>query len=195
MSEDKTERPIEAKLTITYDVIDVGALHGTATAFFVAAGGTPSEAEAWLGVEADPNVSACLLELHHASRIEGATHVSAEVDVIRPDVPTLREGKTVFASTGNITADELDRINASFGLEEVGGGVHRCLDDITHDGLFISPKYAGFIVRIPGHEFLAERIEELTPEMRALVEAAARQGATRIEFDADEEPAEGFHAE
>jgi hypothetical protein len=183
----------EARVFVTLDVHDPVELHRAATTSFLAGGGTPTEAEQWLGSVGRPNVDACIQEIHHRPSAPGTTTVSEQVTVVDPTTPVLRQGTIVFASTGNITAQELDRINEAFGIEEVGNGVHRCLDDIRHDGLFVSPKHAGFIVRIPGDDFLDEVLEGLTPEMRALVEAAVRQKATRIDFDADEEYADGFH--
>lgn len=192
---DHEAKPIEARVLVTMDIHDPARLHRAATESFLLEGGTPAEAELWLGTSAAPVLDACLRQLRHRPSSPGTRDVSDEVTIVDPDIPVLRQGTIVFASTGNITAEELKRINASFELELVGNGVHRCLDDIKHDGLYVSPKHAGFIVRVPGDDFLEETLPGLTVQMRALVEAAVRQGATRIDFDADEDYADGFHEE
>lgn len=191
----KDAKPLEARVLLTLDIRDPADLHRAASASFLDAGGTPAEAEQWLGHEERPDLESCVRQLHHRPSSPGTVMVSDEVTLVDPTIPVLRQGVIVFASTGNITTAELDRINAAFEGELVGNGVHRCLDDIRHDGLFLSPKHAGFIVRVPGNDFLDEILPGLTPEMRALIEAAVRQKATRIDFDADEDYADGFHEE
>ena len=78
------------------------------------------------------------------------------------------------------------------------GNTHRCLEDIDHDGLWLSPKDSGFYVRLPAlAECWDDVLPRLTPEMRAIAELARAQGADRIEFDVDEDPTEGlvdFHS-
>lgn len=188
-------KPLEARVLLTLDIRDPAELHRAASESFRTAGGTPAEAEQWLGREERPDLESCVRQLHHRRSSPGTTMISDDVTIVDPTIPVLRQGVIVFASTGNLTTTELDRINAAFEGEQVGNGVQRCLDDITHDGLFLSPKHAGFIVRVPGDGFLDEILPGLSPEMRALVEAAVRQNATRIDFDADEDYADGFHEE
>lgn len=105
--------------------------------------------------------------------------------------PKLRPVLTVAASIAHLTEAESKRITDAFGMVPEGT-TFRCLEDIEHDGLYISPKDCGFIVRIPGPEIIDEYLPHLTPEMRSLVEAATAQLACRIEFDIDEDAAEGF---
>jgi hypothetical protein len=112
-------------------------------------------------------------------------------NIAHSTLPKLRSVMTVTASTAHLTPVELQRITDAFQMEREGN-THRCLEDISHDGLYMSPKDSGFIVRIPGDEVYDEVLPGLTPEMRSLVESAHAQLATRIEFDSDEDAVVGF---
>lgn len=183
-------------VTLELTIHDPDAVVMAAREDFVSRGGSPSETDAWLGRLEQPDLANALTQLLGKGVPKGTgatvTHCSSRID--DPERPRLRTVVTVAASTGHLTAYELTRINDAFEMER-DGPFTRCRDDILHDGLRISPKDCGFILRVPGEESLADKLEGLSPEMRALVDLAVEQGATRIEFDADEEPIDGLHYE
>ena len=99
----------------------------------------------------------------------------------------LRSIPMVTVSTVHITPDELARINEIF-LCEGDAAAERSYIDVCHNGIHMSPKWCGFIARIPSDEFWPAVEPGLTPEMRAIMLAARAQGAVRVDFDCDEDP-------
>jgi hypothetical protein len=181
---------MNAEIVITVEIDDGAALHSKAGSDYCVSNADRldafDEAIAMFGPEENPDLAACLRHLYDVSHGDAgvrAVECEARVD----DGTAFRVGRTVNVSIEHITPAELKRINEAFGMEKCDT-TYRAFEDIEHDGLYMSPKNHGFILRIPGSDFLDERMEALSPEMRGIVELAVAQGATRIEFDADEEP-------
>lgn len=187
---DGGDKRMNAEIVISVEIDDEAALHSKVGSDYCVANADRidafDEAVSMFGPAEDPDLAACLASLYDVSNGEaGVRAVSCRAVV--DDGASLRMTTTVNVSVTHITPAELKRINEAFGMEEVGT-TYRALEDIQHDGLYMSPKNHGFIVRLPDPETLSERIGGLSAEMRAITELAVRQGAYRIEFDADEEP-------
>jgi len=188
------EKEMQVEVIATIDVQDVTTLHDkAASGYCLRRNGDPSAfdfAQETMGAVEAPDVGACLGEVLIAALPRDAGFVLGDVRMQAAGL--LRTIPMVAASTRNLTEDEIKRIDDAFGMEP-RGQTHLCLEDVDHDGLWLSPKDAGFYVRLPA---LADRwdlvLPRLTPEMRAIVELARAQGADRIEFDRDEDPAEGL---
>lgn len=184
---------MQVEVTTVVDVDHAGLLHLKATAAYVVRTGGRSDVgitEEKIGTFERPDVHGCLKDL-----VSGVFESDSGVRVI--DVRSTASGPLrvipmVAASISNLTVDEMDRIREAFQMEE-HGQTYKALEDVQHDGLWLSPKDHGFYVRLPA---LAERWDEilpgLTPEMRAILELARAQGADRIEFDADEDATDGL---
>lgn len=184
---------MQVEVTTVVDVDDAALLHLKATASYIVRTGARSDAgvtEERIGTFERPDAHGCLKDL-----VSGVFESDSGVRVV--DVRSTASGRLrvipmVAASISNLTVEEMDRIREAFQLEEHGGS-YKALEDVQHDGLWLSPKDHGFYVRLPA---LAERWNEvlpgLTPEMRSIVELARTQGADRIEFDADEDATDGL---
>jgi hypothetical protein len=182
-----------ARIEIDAEVRDVRALYEAALGSMTAAGSTEAEAEEWLGTSREPEIGNCMTELlmRGIPKDAGLAVTECGTDVLDKGAMRLRRTTTVQVSTVHLKGAEMKRINDSFSLGTIDGeAVSR--EEILHDGVYLSPKYAGFILRIPQEDNLLEKTSGMSREMRTIVEIAARQGATRIEFDADEEPVEGL---
>ena len=174
--------------------VDALLIYQQARASFISKGATTEECEAWLGTPAEPKLEACAKEiLQPKSPPEQMSTLSTKASYFPDDIPMLRKSVIVHASTGNITKRELAEIDSLFDAE-IKNGERKCFEHIRHGPLFMSPKDYGFYARIPQPDPKdPEQWNGLTPEMRALVDAAIRQGASTIEFDADEDCLEGFY--
>ena len=181
------------RIGIDAEVRNVGVLHEAALTNMRAAGSTDEEATEWLGTSREPKIGNCVTEIVMRSipKDAGIAVTECDTDVIRRGMMRLRTTTTVQVSTTHLKGAEMKRINDLFDLGTVDDQT-ASREDVLHDGVYLSPKYAGFILRMPQEYDLAEKTSGMTREMRTIVEAAARQGATRIEFDADEEPLEGL---
>jgi hypothetical protein len=183
---------MEAKVTI--EIEDAGSLvEYVASAKCLAAFGDPVEFDRIVtvfGTPAEPNVEACLTDILSTSIPREAGIAARKIDMTVTN--RLRVIPVVAASLSNITKEELKRINAAF--EAVPeNGTQRCLEDVKHDGMYLSPKDSGFYVRLPSlPETWDEVLPLLTPEMKAIALIAREQGADRIEFDRDEDPTDGL---
>lgn len=185
---------MNVEITATIEVQDVATLHErVTTGYCLRRNGEPSAfdfAMETMGGIASPDLAGCLSELVNSSIPKDAGIVVKEVQTRAAGV--LRVVPMVSASIRNLSVAEMDRIRMAFGMVPQGH-THLCLEDVDHDGLWLSPKDHGFYVRLPAlAETWNEVLPRLTPEMRAIVELARAQGADRIEFDADEDAAEGL---
>lgn len=178
---------------ITISDIHLQSIYERARKSYADKGATQDEIDAWLGTPDKINHDTCLKELlypHALSDVANKIEISSFV--IPEDLPLLRKSSIVHASTGNITQKELQAIEEAFGAKTTN---HRraCYEHVQHGPLYLSPKDYGFYVRIPEEVTESPKWIDLTPEMRAIVEAAIRQGATTIEFDADEHPTDNLY--
>lgn len=172
------------EVTMTVALCDAQATHARA-----AATGAPALAET-IGAAGAPDLAGCVGAIVRAAL--PSDDAFALVDVRTGRTGPLRVVPMVAASISNLTEAEMDRIRAAFRME-AHGDTHMALEDVTHDGLWMSPKDHGFYVRLPALSEGWDRVlPGLTPEMRAIAELARAQGADRIEFDADEDPADGL---
>ena len=187
------EHALDAIVTIMVGIDDPAALHAKAGSdYCIANSGRPEafdEAEELFGPPTAPDVPACLRQLYDRHLPDAGIHVDDSTATL-VDRSALRLTTTANASVQHLSPAELTRINAGFGMEP-HGPTYRATEDLRHDGLYMSPKDHGFVVRVPAGD-LDGRLAEATPEMAAIVRAAAALGANRIEFDADEEPVDGL---
>lgn len=188
---------MHAQITIDVEITDPQALHAHARIDYLGqqadVAAADLEALDFLGSSENPKLDACLRQIFDRSVKSDAGVIVNDsfAAVSTPTAPRLRSIPMVAASTAYLTPAELARINEAFGLEPEGI-THRALEDIKHDGLYMSPKDCGFYVRIPCEETFTEVLPQLSEQMRALVTAAHAIGAHRIEFDCDEATVEGF---
>ena len=200
MSIDQKTGAEKGCLTITFNLenIDPVLLYRQALNSFLADGATNDEAIAWLGTEEEPNIDACTKQVMHPSIVPGqAGRIDATVSFVRENQPILRTSTIVHASTGSITKAELERIESLFEPVTETGDMkleRKCFEHVRHGPLYLSPKDYGFYARIPEQDPQdPKQWRDLSPEMRDLVNAAIRQGASTIEFDSDEEIVKGLY--
>ena len=178
---------MDATVTIAVGIDDPEALHAKAGSdYCLANAGRPEafeEAEQLFGSPAEPKLDACLRQIYDRHLHDAGIHVDDSTATIVAEAG-LRLTVTANASVEHLTPTELARINAGFGMEP-HGTTYRATEDLRHDGLYMSPKDHGFIVRVPASD-LEDHLTRTTPEMAAIVRAAAALGANRVEFDADE---------
>jgi hypothetical protein len=184
---------MQVEVTTVVEVDDTALLRLKAEHINIAQTGGRSDlgfTDEKLGTFESPDMHGCLKDI--ASGVFESDSGVRVLDVRSKASGPLRVIPMVAASISNLTVEEMDRIREAFQLEEHGRS-YKALEDVQHDGLWLSPKDHGFYVRLPA---LAERWDEilpgLTPEMRAIVELARAQGADRIEFDADEDATDGL---
>lgn len=190
---------MHAQITIDVDIHDAAALRAKAGEDYLrranGAAVAGEEAVDFLGTVDEPKLDQCLRQLYDVPQDNAGFTVNDSHAVLTDGKPKLRHLVVVTASTEHLTPEELERMNASFQYE-VGANQHdkRAYIDINHDGLYISPKDYGFYVRVPNEDSFDMVRPGLSPEMGALIDAARAQGATRIEFDCDEDAVDGFAA-
>jgi hypothetical protein len=185
---------MQVEVIATIDVQDVSVLHDrAASGYCLRHNGEASAfdfAQETMGTVDAPDVGGCLRDLVQTALPADAGFVVGEVSTRAAGL--LRTIPMVGASISNLSIAEMERIRMAFGMKPEGE-TYLVLEDVRHDGLWLSPKDHGFYVRLPA---LAETWDEvlpgLTPEMRAIVTLARAQGADRIEFDADEDATEGL---
>lgn len=112
------------------------------------------------------------------------------------DIPALLQNRlrpiaAVACSTIHLSRSEVERIEEELYFDaEKDEMLERPLETIVHDGLHITSKPCGFYARVPSDAVRETVLEQLSPEMRAIVEAAIDQDAVLIEFDVDEDPSD-----
>jgi len=185
---------MQVEVIATIDVQDVETLHDkAASGYCLRHNGEASAfdfAQETMGTTQTPDVGGCLRDLVQTSLPKDAGFVVGDVRTQAAGV--LRSIPMVAASISNLTVAEMDRIRLAFGMKPEGD-TYLVLEDVKHDGLWLSPKNHGFYVRLPAlAETWDQVLADLTPEMLAIVTLARAQGADRIEFDADEDPSEGL---
>lgn len=185
---------MKARIVVDVEIDDPNALHEKVGSDHCLA--NPLDEDAFetavemYGPAGEPDVEACLESLLDVNHPEATVRVVA-CDALIQDETTFTQATYVTVSILHLTEDEAQRITDAFAMERVGN-TYRALEDIRHDGLNISPRVDGFIVRVPSEEFIRDKLSDMTPEMRAIVQAAVRQGARRIEFDIDEDVIDGL---
>ena len=184
-------------VTQTFEGLDSVLLYHQANVSFTDKGCTSEERIAWLGDETDFNIDSCVKEImHKPTPIGNADHVDIEVAYIPDDEPLLRQSIIVHASTGHLTSEELASIEDEFNVSLAPRHERMVRENIRYGPVYISPKEYGFYVRIPDPDpNNTNQWNKLTPEMRAIVLAAIKQGSRTIEFDTDEEYVEFLYAQ
>lgn len=185
---------MKARIVVDVEIDDPNTLHAKVGSDHCLANSLDDDAfetaVEMFGPSGDPNVEACLESLLDVNHPEATVRVvSCEAKV--QDATTLAQSTYVTVSILHLTEGEAQRITDAFGFEQ-DGDTYRGREDIRHDGLCISPRIDGFIVRVPSEESLPDKLPGMTPEMRAVVQAAVRQGARRIEFDVEEDAIDGL---
>lgn len=168
--------------------VDKRALYDRAKQSFLDKGATAEEAQAFLGSDDNINYDACIREIIYPTKladISGKIHIDAAY--VPDNAPLLRRSNIVHASTGHLSSKELQSIEDLFGIS-ANNGRRTALETVHYGPIYLSPKDYGFYARIPDTKQDDFAWDDLTPEMRALVEAAVRQNASTIEFDSDECP-------
>lgn len=184
-----------ADVTLSLEVVDPVALHRAAVESFE--DDLQEDADEWLGTESEPKIENCLRQLidrppsgHDTTLSAGYQTLDSSASAKRSDV---RTSTVLHVSTGHITPEERHVIDRVLALDPPETARPRARIDASHRGLYVSPKDYGWIFRVPTTaERLAEALDASTPEMAAIVRLAVEIGATRIEFDSDEDPIEGL---
>ncbi len=182
------EKNMKIDLVTTLEIGDADALHARAIEA-TAKSGVPFEPTD-LGTADNPDLEACFWRIAQSEFPVGAG-IRVDSTSVRA-AGALRTIPMVAASISNLMPTEMDEIRTAFGMRP-DGSTSLCLEDVQHRGLWMSPKYCGFYVRLPhGEEAWNRALLQMTPEMRAIAGMARAQGAWRIEFDSDEDPADGL---
>lgn len=180
------------EVAMSVQIRDAAALHSQASRSFLDSGGRTEEVESWLGTSGEPEIGNCVQQLLGRIPQDAGGFIRDCTTTVRtPGEARLRTVVTACASTSHIRNEELVRIDAEFGIE---GGVmgHRARNEIIHDGLRLNPTDSGFVVRMPGEDRIEEIRHMWTPEMAKVLDVAIAQGATRVEFHAEECEIEGI---
>lgn len=190
MSERPEEKSQEGDVVVEIHIADVDrrALYDRARQSFQEKGATEEEVHAFLGTPDNINYDACVREIIYPTKladVSGKIHIDAAY--VPDNLPLLRRSNILHASTGHLTSEELQSIEDLFGIS-ANNGRRTALETVHYGPLYLSPKDYGFYARIPDTKQDDFAWDNLTPEMRALVEAAVRQNSSTIEFDSDECP-------
>ena len=195
MSERPEEKSQEGDVVVEIHIADVDrrALYDRARQSFQEKGATEEEVHAFLGTPDNINYDACVREIIYPTKLADVSgKIRIDAAYVPDNLPLLRRSNILHTSTGNITQEELQAIEEAFGA--INQNQRRsCYEHVQHGPLYLSPKDYGFYVRIPEEVTASPQWIDVTPEMRAIVEAAIRQGAAIIEFDADEHPTDNLY--